>query len=331
MADKDEFKFDDDDAFPDTDLGNAFAEGEQVVPTEPDYPMTVKKSGGSRMRLVLLVLLVVLAGGGGAYYFLVMNEPPPPPKPPAKKAVAAKPAPKPAPAPAAPAPASPAGGTSTASAPAPAKPAGGTAPPPQPAPAAATAASAPKPASAPAPAVATAPAPAKPVPTPAPPKPAVQTPAPAVADGPWKVEAGTYLNAAALKAAEKKIRSLGYEPQVSTMKQTVKMTRLRLGTFPESEVKEALAYARGVAPGAFSIRSAGGYTIYAGTFTNPQNIRQMTERLASEGVPVEQEPYEAKRTISLLRFGGFADQKAAADAAAQARKAGIAAEVVNPR
>ena len=338
MADKDEFKFDDDDAFPDTDLGDAFAEGEQAVPTEPDYPMTIKKSGGSRMRLILLLLLVVLAGGGGAYYFLVMNEPPPPPKPPAKKAVAAKPAPKPAPAPVAPAPAAPAGGTSTASAPPPAKPGGAAAPPPpKPAPAGATTAAPAKPATAPAPAVAAAPAPAPakpapaPVPAPAPAKPSVQTAAPAVTDGPWKVEAGTYLNAAALKAAEKKIRSLGYEPQVSTTKQTVRMTRLRLGTFPESEVKEALAYARGIAPDAFSIRSAGGYTIYAGTYTNPQNIRQMTERLVSEGVPVEQEPYEAKRTISLVRFGGFADQKAAADAAAKARKAGIAAEVVNPR
>jgi len=57
----------------------------------------------------------------------------------------------------------------------------------------------------------------------------------------------------------------------------------------------------------------------------------MTERLVSEGVQVEEELLEVKRTISLVRFGGFADQAAAAAAAARARKAGIAAEVINPR
>jgi hypothetical protein len=38
-----------------------------------------------------------------------------------------------------------------------------------------------------------------------------------------------------------------------------------------------------------------------------------------------------KRTISLLQFGGFADQAAAAAAATRVRQAGIAAEVVTPR
>ena len=145
------------------------------------------------------------------------------------------------------------------------------------------------------------------------------------------VEAGTFLNASALKTAEKKIRGLGYEPQVSTTQKSVRMTRLRLGSFPESEVKEALTYARGIAPDAFALRSGETFTVYAGTFTSPQNIRQMTERLVSEGVQVEEELLEVKRTISLVRFGGFADQAAAAAAAARARKAGIAAEVVNPR
>jgi cell division septation protein DedD len=154
---------------------------------------------------------------------------------------------------------------------------------------------------------------------------------PAVTGGPWLVEAGTYLNASALKAAEKKIRALGYEPQVTTTQKSVRMTRLRLGTFPESEVKEALAYARGIAPDAFVLRAGETFTVYAGTFTNPQNIRQMTQRLVSEGLPVEEEPIEVKRTISLVRFGGFADQATAAEVAGKARKAGIAAEVISPR
>jgi hypothetical protein len=35
--------------------------------------------------------------------------------------------------------------------------------------------------------------------------------------------------------------------------------------------------------------------------------------------------------MTLLQFGGFADQEAAAEAAARARQAGIAAEVATPR
>jgi len=329
MADKDEFKFDDDDTFPDADLSGAFSEGEQAAPDEPEYPMTIKKSGGSKTRLLLGLLLLVVAGGA-AYYFLMMEEPSPPPKPPAKKAdVAPKPAPA-APVAAAPAAAKPAVAPTTVA----------VAPPPKPA--TVPAAAAPAPAQ-PVPPV-TAAAPAKPaVAAPAPPPKPAAAPAPAakpdvvkaavpvVTDGPWLVEAGTYLNASALKAAEKKIRALGYEPQVTTTQKSVRMTRLRLGDFPESEVKEALAYARGIAPDAFALRAGETFTVYAGTFTNPQNIRQMSQRLVSEGLPVQEEPIEVKRTISLVRFGGFADQATAAEVAGKARKAGIAAEVISPR
>lgn len=349
MADKDEFKFDDDDTFPETDLSGAFSEGEQTASAEPEYPMTIKKSGGSRSRLLLLLLLLVVAGGGGYYYFMMMEEPPPPPSPPPRVAVAPKPASAPVPPPA---PAAPAAGQAQVAVPppqsaTPAPPAVAVAPPPKPV------------VSAPAAAPAAAPVPAKPAATVAPPpkpevkpatvatpapsakptevkaaavaKPAAAKAAPVASGGSWLVEAGTYVNASALKAAEKKIRALGYEPQVSTTQKTVRMTRLRLGSFPEDEVKEALAYARGIAPDAFALRSGGNFTVYAGTFTNQQNIREMTERLVSEGVQVEEEPVEVKRTISLLRFGGFADQSTAAEAAAKARKAGIAAEVITPR
>lgn len=352
MADKDEFKFDDDDTFPETDLSGAFSEGEQAAAEEPDYPMTIKKSGGSKTRLLLLLLLLVIAGGGG-YYYLMMDEPEPSPQPMPQKVVA--PAPKPAVPAAPPESAAPAGGQSAvAVSPPPPPPAASPAPaavavappakPPEPA-----AAVAPTAAPAPAkPAVTVAPPPPKPeakaAPAPVPAtatataaaaaavvKPAETRAAPVVAAGPWMVEAGTYLNASALKSAEKKIRGLGYEPQVSSTQKSVRLTRLRLGTFSEGEVKEALAYARGVAPDAFALRSGDSFTVYAGTFASQQNIRELTERLVSEGVRVEEEPVEVKRTISLLRFGGFADQAAATEAAAKARKAGIAAEVVKPR
>jgi len=320
MADKDEFKFDDDDSFPETDLSSAFSDGEQTAQEEPEYQMTIKKAGGSRIRILLLLLLLVVAGAGAGYYFLMMEEAQAPAAPPAKAvAVAPKPAPAPVPVP-----------------PPPAKPAA----PEQPAPAAAPVTPAPtKPVTAavpPAPKPETQPVPAAAAP---PSKPAVAAPAaePAPAakliasSGPWLIEAGTYVNASELKSVKQKIRTLGYEPQLSTMQKPVRMTRLRIGSYPESEVKEALAYARGIAPDAFVLRSGGEITLYAGTFTSGQNLRQMAERFSSEGVSVAEEPIEVKRTITLVRFGGFPDQKAAGEIAAKARRVGIVAEIIKSK
>jgi len=188
-------------------------------------------------------------------------------------------------------------------------------------------------------------APAKPVavPVPPPPKPAAQpvpaaaapppatAAAPAAVGGPWQVEAGTYLNTAALKAAEAKIRSLGYEPRVSSSQKKVRMVRLRVGTAGEGQVKEALELVRTFVPEAFALRSGTLYGIYAGTFANPENLRQLSEQLAGRGFNVVEEPVEVPQTISLVRFGGFADQAAAAEAAKRAQRAGIAAVVIKTR
>jgi cell division septation protein DedD len=154
---------------------------------------------------------------------------------------------------------------------------------------------------------------------------------PTVSGGPWLVEAGTYLNKAALNSVETKIRALGYEPRVSTTKKNVRMIRLRIGTVAEGNLKEALAKARTIVPEAFALRSGGMFAVYAGTFADPQNLLQMSERLTNQGFKVQEEPVEVMRTISLVRFGGFNDKTAADEAANRARRAGIAAEVVKPR
>lgn len=167
--------------------------------------------------------------------------------------------------------------------------------------------------------------------TPAPPVPDVAKPSqPAAASGAWLVEAGPYRDSATAQAVVGKLREAGYEPQLRTQIQATPMTRLRLGSFPASEVAEALAYARGVAPEAFVLRSGASFTVYAGTFVNPRHVRTMTERLAAAGIRVEEEPVTVQRTVSLVQFGGFADQSAAAEAVARARQAGIAAKVIPP-
>jgi len=313
MADKDEFKFDDDDSFPETDLSGAFSDGEQTAQEEPEYPMTTKKVGGSRIRILLLLLLLVVAGAGAGYYFLMMEEAKAPAAPPAK-AVAVAPKPASAPVPVPPPPAKP---VAPAAAPAtPAKPVTAAVPP------------APKPETQPVPVAAASPskpAVAAPVAEPAPAAKLIAT------SGPWLIEAGTYVNASELKSVKQKIQTLGYEPQLSTMQKNVRMTRLRIGSYPESEIKEALAYARGIAPDAFVLRSGGETTVYAGTFTSGQNLRQMAERFSGEGVSVAEEPVEIKRTITLVRFGGFPDQKAANEVAAKARRVGIVAEIIKSK
>jgi hypothetical protein len=283
MAEK--HAFDTDDRATPGVSGRVAAEGEQTGPEVPDYPMTIKAAGGSRLRLLLLLLVLVAAGGG--YNVLMMSEStaPPPPPPPQVVAVVPLPATQPAPPPA---------------------PASVTPPPP----------------ASVAPALAEAP-PAKPV--------ATKVVAPTVSGGAWRVEAGTYQDSRAAQAAAEKIRGLGYEPQLRTAQKSIAMTRLRLGVFPASEVKTALAAAREVAPDAFALRSGENFAVYAGTFASPRSIRLVSAQLASVGVLVEEEPVMVKRTISLLQFDGFADQAAAAAAAARARQAGIAAEVVTPR
>jgi len=302
MAEK--HAFDTDHSTPPDEPGGVAAEGEPTVPAESDYPMTIEAAGGSRLRLLLLLLVLVVAGGG--YYFLRMSEPAAPSPPPPKVVVAV---PSPAPQPVGPVTATPA----------PPAPSVAVAPPSAAVPAAAPP---PAPQTLTAPAVAPAP-PAKPVEA----RPAALP----VSGGPWRVETGAYQEPRAAQAVAEKLRGLGYQPQLRTVQRSEAMTRLRLGVFPASEVKDALAAAREVAPDAFALRSGDTFTVYAGTFTRPGNIRRLSAQLANAGVRVEEEPVRVQRTVTLFNFGGFADQNAAAEAAARARQAGIAAEVVTPR
>ena len=85
MSDKDQFTFDDNDDFPETDLSSAFSDGEfEADNPAPDVQKESEQaevqksrkagkssgSGGSRTRILLMVLLLVVAGGAGAYYFM---------------------------------------------------------------------------------------------------------------------------------------------------------------------------------------------------------------------------------------------------------------------
>lgn len=102
MTDKDQFTFDDDTDYLETDLSDAFSEGDfeadSPAPDPGDSPDPEQDdhvdrtdrssgSGGSRTRMLLLVLLLVVAGAAGVSYFMGLGEVTPtvPTAPPAVK------------------------------------------------------------------------------------------------------------------------------------------------------------------------------------------------------------------------------------------------------
>jgi hypothetical protein len=357
MTEKDEFTFDDQDDFPETDLSGAFEEGEQSAPVEPPPEKKKKKmslGGGGKSRSLLLVLLLVIAIGGGAYYFMGLGEttpepvsqpakpqksvslPPQPSQPAVKKpAVAPKPqaaavklvAPEPPPAKIVAAETKPAP-KPAAVAPAPVKPEA-TAPKPE------KAAKAPVP---PAPKVVTAAPEVKPMVKTTPPvQKKTQPAAPAkvataiakpAGQGPYTLDAGAYLVTSNREALEVKLLALGYKPVVEPVEVDVQLVRLRLGEFPENEVEEALKYVKGYAPDAFSLRKGDQHVVYAGSFLDRGNIDALKQRLTKEGIPVKEEPVEVKRTLSRVRFGSFPNEEKALAAVQEVEKAGIQAMVV---
>jgi len=106
MPDKDQFTFDEEDDFPETDLSGIFGDAEEeaetdeeeafepsvaeqasadpLAPEEADKPASSEqeppgsqqKGGGSRTRILLLILLLVMAGAAGLYYMRLPEESP---------------------------------------------------------------------------------------------------------------------------------------------------------------------------------------------------------------------------------------------------------------
>lgn len=303
MTEKDEFGFLDEEP-------ESWEAPPESAPGGPGTgPQVTPPGKGSRTRLLLLLLLLVVLGGAGYFFYFGLPEPPapaPPPVPVKKKPIAL-----PAPPPSAPAPekvpvAAPAAGKeqpgkAAAVAPAPA--------------AAAPAVSAPTAAKAPAAVKAAPPA-----------APARKAPV-AVATGPYTLQAGAFLLKENLRAAEQKVRLLGYEPRVQTVRRSMPMTRLRVGTFPAEEGQARVQALAPQAPDAFCLRSGEQVTVYAASYYDLDRARIFADRLYEQGIRVEEEPAQVEVTVSMLSFGAFADRTAASEAAAKAKRAGLEVSV----
>ena len=144
----------------------------------------------------------------------------------------------------------------------------------------------------------------------------------------FKLDAGSYLFASNIQKIVKKIRSLGYEPEVMVIEEQVPMTRLRLGLFSEAEAREALAKAKQIEPSSFTLRHGDKYGVYAGTFYVQDNVDRLQEKLSQQGIAAEQESISVVRKVNRVRFGDFSSQEEAAKASAQATSSGLATEVV---
>lgn len=156
--------------------------------------------------------------------------------------------------------------------------------------------------------------------------------APAVdATGAYTVEAGAYRLESSLKTAEERLRRLGFEPQVTTAKKALAMTRLRLGSFAPEAGQAKLEELAELAPDAFVLRQGEELVVYAASYHDLDKARRFADRLFAEGVRVEEEAAEVEVPLFLLRSGTYPDLAAARAAAEQVRTEGLEALVVKAR
>ena len=358
MPEKDEFTFDDDDNFPETDLSDAFADAERETPEsmddpeppeifeetedvmeDPPPPDASEGGGGSKSRTLLLLLLLVVIAAAGAYFLMSpegMTPEAPDLQKTSKQVVAVPPQPAKVPVPVQPAPqqsaeaqkevanekaamAAPAETTATEKG------------------------QAVKPKDEETVAVPV-PVPEKPEETKAAAKPADSekakqaaptqpqvtkaAPVPVGTAGTYVLDAGAFLFASQSDDLKKKITELGYKPVVSQVKASVRLIRLRVGSYTKEQLPAALEDVRKIAPGAFSLARDGRYVVYAGSFADQHNIKKLSDRLRAEGIDVVEEPVKVDRNLSRIQFGEFSDDASAEAAAEKVEEAGIPVRVV---
>lgn len=152
-----------------------------------------------------------------------------------------------------------------------------------------------------------------------------------VSVGAYTVEAGAYRLESSLKEAEERLRRIGFEPQVTTAKKALAMTRLRVGSFAPEAGRAKLEALAELAPDAFVVRKGDELVVYAASYHDLDKARRFADRLHAEGVQVEEEAAEVEVPLFLLRSGIFPDLASARAAAARVRAEGLEALVVKKR
>jgi cell division septation protein DedD len=142
------------------------------------------------------------------------------------------------------------------------------------------------------------------------------------------VQAGAFLIKGNVTEVAKKVRRLGYEPQLTTVSQMVDMTRLRIGSFTPADAKAKVQELKSQgAPDAFSIPSGEQVNVYAASFYELDKARSFADQLYAKDIRLDEETVRVKVPLTLLSFGNFPDRATAEKAAVKARAAGLDATV----
>jgi hypothetical protein len=323
MADKDDFTFDEEESGVDS---------EQESEDWGDYEPEKKK--GSKRLLYMLLLLVVLVGGAAYMFLLAPADGPSPPvnvvKAPRK--TIATPMPKAAPA------SQPAKATVPVATPDQAKTVAAPAPPvPAPTPTPTALPATPVKSTPAAPVVVKVEPPPAPVPVAKPaapeaaevkPKLFESKPAPApMAAGNYTLSAGAFVMQSSVNGVTKKIRKLGYEPEIQELKRKIEMTRLLVGVYSHAIAAKKLATVKKVASGAFSLNKGSKTAVYAGSYLVLDKARVFADTTLSEnGIRVTEEPVMIERILQRVTFGSFASRADAAKASQKVAAKGLEAK-----
>ena len=155
----------------------------------------------------------------------------------------------------------------------------------------------------------------------------VKSPGPQAQDvqkeGKYILQAGAFVLYPNLVAAQEKVRRLGYEPVVKPAVKETEVTRLRVGTFFPNQGEAKIAELKALGAEPFFFTDGDLMVVYAGTFYRQDRARRFAERLAEDGIHVEEENIVAELPLSILRFGDFASREQALEAAEKARAAGL--------
>jgi hypothetical protein len=147
----------------------------------------------------------------------------------------------------------------------------------------------------------------------------------------YSIHAGTCLLESNRLHAEKIVRSLGFEPELTPERREVEMIRLLIGVFSAEEARERLREVAEEAAAAFILPRGNRVAVYAGSYFSIDEARGFSARLARRGIRAQEEPAQVMMTLERVTFGSFNNRAAAREVAVKARAAGLEATVMRGR
>ncbi len=294
FEENDRLPFDDDEDFVDEDF------------VDEDFVNEPSRKGMRQplsQRTLLLVLLLLLALGGGGYYYLNRTSVPSSPEPSAPVTTRVQVQPEsPVPVVVTPVPVAV-----------------------TPAQEAQPATSVPEPASATKAVAETTPAPDTAAAVPSEPKRATAS---KPVSQPYTLAAGAFVSQKNQQDVERKIRRLGYTPQVRTVDTMVPMTRLLLGIYDDPAAAQARRQELSAQlPGLFTLQQGEKVALYAGSFQNLDQARRLADQLYLRGILADEETITLPMSLKKISFGSFSSRAEAEKAAKRAAAAGLTAQV----